>query len=338
MAPQADNDQLVQLFEQLRRFFDRHRQKRGTGFLIMLGILIVIGGWILITGLYVVDADEIAVVQRFGKYNRQATPGLHFKLPDGIESRTNVKVAKVFTEEFGFRTQQAATRTSFKPEEEYENESLMLTGDLNCALIPWIVQFRVRDPVEFLFNVRDPVGTLRDMSEAMMRQVVGDRSIDEIISRRAEIANKAQELLQQALNQANTGINVVNVELKNTTVPKPVQPSFNEVNEAAQQKQQMINQAKADFNRVIPAARGKAEQVVQQAHGYAKERVNEARGDSARFVALYNEYRKAPAVTRERLYLETMNDVLPRMGKKYIVDSEQKNFLPLLNMNSARRK
>ncbi len=330
MAPQADNDQLIRLFEALRRRMD----KKGTGFLIAVGAVVIFGGWILFTGLYTVDADEIAVIQRFGNYNRQATPGLHFKLPDGIESRTKVKVAKVFTEEFGFRTQQAATRSRFKPEEEYQSESLMLTGDLNCALIPWIVQFRVRDPVDYLFNVRDPVGTLRDMAEAMTRQVAGDRSIDEIISRRAEIANKVQQQLQEVLNQANTGINVVNVELKNTTVPKPVQPSFNEVNEAAQQKEQMINQAKAAFNRVIPAARGKAKRLVQQAHGYAKERVNNARGDSSRFVAFYEEYRRAPNVTKRRLYLETMSEVVPKLGKKYIVDSDQKNVLPLLNMTT----
>ncbi|MBD3346084.1 MAG: FtsH protease activity modulator HflK [Chitinivibrionales bacterium] len=323
----GSNDQLIRIFEKIRSKFKMRNQ-----ILILLIAAIIVMGWILFTGLYTVAVDEVAVIQRFGKYNRQRGPGLHFKWPDGIEKRTNVKVKQVLTEEFGLRTLRAGVNTNYAPEEQYLNESLMLTGDLNCAVVPWIVQYRKSDPVAYLFQVRDVEGTLRDMSEAVMRQVVGDRSIDEVISNRLEIADQAREKLQETLDEANAGLTIVNVELKNTTVPGPVQPSFNEVNQAEQEKEQMINEAKGDYNRVIPAAAGEAEKIVSEAEGYALDRVNKSRGDSSRYVSLHNEYARAKDVTRRRMYLETMNEIIPKLGKKYIVDSEQKNVLPLLNL------
>jgi membrane protease subunit HflK len=310
-----------------KRFRGRHK------FLITLAILAVVAGWIFFTGLYTVSVDEMAVIQRFGKYNRQAPPGLRFKWPDGIEKRTNVKVQHVFKEEFGMRTEQAGKKTQYAPEERFLDESLMLTGDLNCAVVPWIVQFRISDPVKFLFRVRDVPGTLRDMAEAVMRQVVGDRSIFEVLTKRLEIADQTKEELQKAIDEAETGLTIVNVELKNTTVPAPVQPSFNAVNQAEQEKQRMINEARADYNKAIPAARGEAQKMISEAEGYLLNRINKAKGDSARYVSLYQEYARARDVTRRRMYLETMQEILPKLGNKYVIDSEQKGVLPLLNMD-----
>jgi membrane protease subunit HflK len=201
------------------------------------------------------------------------------------------------------------------------------------------VQYRVKDPYNFLFKVSNVRRLLVDMSEATMRLVVGDRSINEVISKRDEIAVEARGLLQRELDQAESGIHIVTVEMKKTNVPPPVQPSFNEVNQATQEKEQMIYQANEDYNKAIPAARGEAERTVKEAEGYALNRVNRAKGDAARFTSLYTEYAKAKDVTRRRLYLENMRSVLPRVGSKYIVDSEQKNMLPFLNLtNSGARE
>jgi len=213
--------------------------------------------------------------------------------------------------------------------------ALMLTGDLNVALVPWIVQYRVKDPYNYLFKVRDVRRILIDMSEATMRLVVGDRSINEVISKRDEIAVEAKGLLQKELDQAETGVHVVTIEMKKTNVPPPVQPSFNEVNQAVQEKEQMIYQANEDYNKAIPAARGEAERTIRAAEGYALDRVNSAKGNAARFEALYNEYIKAKDITKRRLYLETIRQTFPKLGQKYIVDSEQKNLLPLLNMGQS---
>jgi membrane protease subunit HflK len=172
------------------------------------------------------------------------------------------------------------------------------------------------------------------MSEASMRLVVGDRSINEVISKRDEIAVEARGLLQKELDQAQTGIHIVTIEMKRTNVPDPVQPSFNEVNQATQEKEQMIYQAREGYNKAIPAARGEAERTIKAAEGYALNRVNRAEGDAARFTSIYQEYIKAKDVTKRRMYLETMRTLFPKLGPKYIVDSEQKNILPLLNMTN----
>lgn len=284
---------------------------------------------------YTVGVDEVGVVQRFGKYVRTTQPGLNFKLPRGIESVTKVKIRYIFKEEFGFRTIQAGVRTRYAPSSSYQNEFLMLTGDLNVAVVPWIVQYRIKNPYNFLFKVRNVRKTFRDLAEASMRLVVGDSSINEVITKREEIAMKAEVLLQKLLDEAETGIKVVTVEMKKTNVPEPVQPSFNEVNQAIQEKERMIYQAKEAYNKVIPAARGEADKTIKAAEGYALDRVNRAKGDAARFLDRYNAYALAEDVTRRRLYLESMEEILPRLGNRYIVDAEQKNFLPLLNMGKT---
>jgi membrane protease subunit HflK len=234
----------------------------------------------------------------------------------------------VKTEEFGAGASVTVPRFGGDP----STASHMLTGDLNVAVVPWIVQYRIKDPYNYLFKVRDVQQLLRDLSESSMRLVVGDRSIDDIISKRDEIAVAAQEALQRELDQAETGIQVVTVEMKRTDVPEPVQPSLNEVNQATQEKEQMIYQAKEDYNKAIPAARGEAERTIRASEGYSLDRVNRAKGDASRFTALYTEYAKAKDITRRRLYLETINELYPKLEHKYIVDDDQKNVLPLLNL------
>jgi membrane protease subunit HflK len=214
----------------------------------------------------------------------------------------------------------------------------MLTGDLNVAVVPWIVQYRVKDPYNFLFKVANVRSLLTDMAEATMRLVVGDRSINEVISKRDEIAVEARGVLQKELDQAETGIQIVTIEMKKTNVPPPVQPSFNEVNQATQEKEQMIYQANEEYNKAIPAARGEADRTIKGAEGYALNRVNRAKGDAARFREMYEEYRKSKDITRTRLYLENMRSLMPKLGPVYIVDAEQKNTLPLLNFTNPGGK
>jgi len=318
VPPQVD--ELVQRFKQLKI--------PGGWIILLLVVLVYLGS----SAFYTVAVDEVGVVQRFGRYVRTVEPGLHFKLPRGIEQVTKVKVRFVYKEEFGFRTLQAGVRTQYAAGKAYDSESLMLTGDLNVAVVPWIVQYRIKDPYKYLFKVRDVRSTLRDLSEATMRLVVGDRSINEVISKREEIADQARGFLQKELDEAETGINVVTIEMKKTNVPAPVQPSFNEVNQATQEKERMIYQAREEYNKAIPAAKGDAEKTIKAAEGYALDRVNRAEGDASRFVAQYKEYAKARDVTRRRLYLESLKDLFPKLGKKYIIDADQKNLLPLLNL------
>jgi membrane protease subunit HflK len=305
------------------------------------------GGWILVilvllllffgsSMIFTVDVNEVGVVQRFGKYTRTTQSGLHFKLPAGIEKVSKVKTKRVYKEGFGVEESKVTdARKTYTVGQETIDVSLMLTGDLNVAVVPWIVQYRIKDAYNYLFKVRDVRRIIRDMSEASMRLVVGDRSINEVISSREEIANAAEKRLQEDLDQAETGIDVVTVELGDTNVPGPVQDSFNEVNQAYQEKEQLIYEAQKEYNRVIPKARGQAEQTIEAAKGYAKQRINRAKGDAARFRAQYKEYAKAKDVTRRRLYLETIKSVLPSLGDIYIIDSAQENVLPLLNLKKA---
>lgn len=304
----------------------------GGGILILALVLLYLAS----SGVYTVAVDEVGIVQRFGKYVRMSPPGLNFKLPTGIEKITKVKIRYVYKEEFGFRTLKADVRTRYASGDAYLNEALMLTGDLNVALVPWIVQYRIKDPYQYLFRVRNVRNTLRDLSEATMRLVVGDRSINEVISKREEIAAQAQVLLQKELDTAETGITVTTIEMKRTNVPEPVQPSFNEVNQAVQEKEKMIYQAREEYNKRVPQAKGDAEKTIREAEGYALDRINRSKGDAARFLSLYQEYKNAEDVTRRRLYLEAIREVFPKLGDKYIIDSEQKNMLPFLNIGRPK--
>jgi membrane protease subunit HflK len=235
--------------------------------------------------------------------------------------------------EFGFRTAEAGVQTRYS-RRDYSGEALMLTGDLNAAQVEWIVQYRINDPYKFLFKVRKPKKTFRDMNEAVMREVVGDRTVNEVLTvGRQEVADSAAVRLQELADQYNTGIKVEQVVLQDVNPPDTVKPSFNEVNEAQQEREKLINQAKAEYNKIIPKAKGEAARLLEEAEGYAVERVNKAMGDAQKFTAVFNEYRKAKAVTRQRIYLETMNKILGKVGRKLITDQEAKGILPLFNLN-----
>jgi membrane protease subunit HflK len=311
-----------------RRFNLRPNVKK-----VVIGIIIGILGLIFLsTILYQVGTDEVGVITRFGKYIATTQPGLHVKIPYGVDRVVKVPVKRVQKEEFGFRTAKPGVRTEYVKGISTE-ESLMLTGDLNSAIVEWIVQYRIGNPVDYLFNVRNVTDIIRDASESVMRQVVGDRSVDEvIILSRREVALEAKEQLQNTLNSYKTGIHIVTLELKDVNPPDPVKPAFNEVNEAKQEKERMVNEAWESYNKAVPKARGEAEKTIRQAEGYALNRVNRAKGDANKFLAIWKEYNRSKDVTRRRLYLETLNEVLPEIGRKYVVDSEQKGLVQLLRL------
>lgn len=308
-----------------------------------LGLLVLL---VLVSTYYQVNADEVGVVQRFGKYVRTTDPGPHVKIPL-VESVTRVPVQRQLKAEFGFRTTTAGVQSEFEQTDVTKAESLMLTGDLNVAVVEWIVQYKVRDPYKYLFKVRNldsasrrgDASTFRDMNEAVMREIVGDHSVNEVLTvGREQIQIDAKMLLQRLCDRYETGLEVLQIVLQDVNPPDRVKPAFNEVNQAIQEKERLINEAWADYNQTVPNARGEAERVVRAAEGYALERVNNARGDVARFVNIYDEYRKAPDVTRKRLYLETLNDVLPKTGRKLIIDSSMKGILPLLNLDAPKQE
>jgi membrane protease subunit HflK len=301
--------------------------------LVIIGGLVLLGAIMLLTMFYTVEADEVAVVQRFGKYVRREEPGLRMKLPLGIETKRTVKVQRVHKEEFGFRTEEPGVRTRFS-QRSFHDESLMLTGDLNVAEVPWIVQYRIVDPVKYLFGNRDPQLALRDVAQIVMRAVVGDYTVTEVLRRDKEIEHQVQLKMQELLNLYETGLRVETVKMQNVTPPSDeVKRAFNEVNEAQQEQARKINEAVQAFNQEVPRERGEAERTIAKAEGYAINRTNTAKGDATRFNALLTEYRKAPEVTRRRLYLETMREILPTVKQVYVFDGEQpSSVLPFLDL------
>ena len=292
---------------------------------------------IAVTGsVYTIDPEEIGVITRFGRYVKSTQPGLNFKIPFGIDKLFKVAKERQLKQEFGFRTVRAGVRSQFT-NEGYETESHMLTGDLNAAVVEWVVQYRIVDEYKYLFRVRAVEETFRDLSEAVMRRVVGDRTVNEVLTvGRQEIEDLVKQGLQSLADQYETGIRVDQVVLQDVNPPDPVKPSFNQVNQAEQEKERLINEAQSEYNKLIPRAEGEALQAIEQAEGYALNRVNRAQGDAARFNALYSEYRKAPEVTRTRIYLETLGNVLPRAGEKIIVDDDLEGIVPLLNLGPAQ--
>jgi membrane protease subunit HflK len=309
-------------------------------FSLIRGVIIGIVAFILLIGsIYQVSPEELGVILRFGKFVRTADPGLHFKLPLGIEKLTKVPVQRQLKLEFGFRTARPGIRSEYRVTPEAAKEAVMLTGDLNVVVVEWIVQYKIKDAYNFLFKIRNPEGTFRYMNEAIVRRIVGDNSVDEVITvGRARIANEAKEELQQLCDLYEIGIDVNQLIFQDVNPPDPVKPSFNEVNEALQEKERKINEAWSEYNQEIPKATGEAEQVLRAAEGYATERVNRAVGDAALFTSVYREYARAPLVTRKRLYIETLNDILPKIKKKIIVDEKLKNILPLLNLGEEVKK
>lgn len=306
-----------------------------SGKTIRLVVIALAAVIFIFSGFFTISPEEVGVVLRFGKYSRTSSPGLNFKIPFGVESVTKVPVERQLKQEFGFRTSQADVRSQYS-NARYTDESLMLTGDLNAAQVEWIVQYRITDPYKFLFKIRAAQQTFRDLNEAVMREIVGDRTVNEVITvGRQELAVAVEIKLQNLCDQYETGLKVEQVVLQDVNPPDPVKPSFNEVNEAEQEKEKLINQALSEYNKVIPKAKGQAERKIEEAHGYALERVNEAKGDAERFNAMYREYAKAKEVTRQRLYLETMNDVLNKVGRKLITDDQASGILPLFQFDKG---
>lgn len=303
-----------------------------SSFLIVLIVASV--SLTLWSSIYTVPSDSVAVVQRFGKFLSLKLPGLRFKLPFTVDNATVVPVKRQLKQEFGFSTEGANDPYQSPRINEGLKETQMVTGDLNAALVEWVVQYRISDPVKFLFEVREPSETLRYVSESVMREVVGDRTVDEVITiGRQDIESEALLKMQALSSKYAMGLSIDQVQLKNINPPQPVQESFNEVNQAQQQKEKLINEARRDYNKVIPLALGEKDQRIREADGYRSKRINEAEGDTARFNALYDEYIKAPEVTKRRIYLETLQSVLPGIRSKIIIDERASNVLPLLNLD-----
>ncbi len=331
MASANNGPNLDEFLESARQWSGEHLT-RAQKFMLLLAAAAVFSGF---SSWFTVQPEETAVVLRFGRVARTVGPGLNFKLPLGIETVRLVPTARIFKQEFGFR----AATGGLPPDQgpgDYAEESLVLTGDLNVIDVQWIVQYQVQDPIQYLFQVRDPEETLRNFSESVMQRVVGNRLASEVLTLgRVAVAAEAKEELQQLLTAYATGIRLVTVELQDVTPPGPVRAAFNEVNEARQDRERMINMAQEQTNKLIPRARGEAAQAVAEAEGYAIQRVNEAHGDTSRFLAVLQEYRQAREVTRKRLYLEAMRDVSRSARAVYVVDSEQKAMVPWLALDSS---
>lgn len=295
---------------------------------IIIGIIVLIA---LFQTVFTVKTEEVGVVTRFGKYVGDRMPGLNYKIPF-VDKVQFVPVQRQLKQEFGYRTSEVRGNTQTS-RSRYGGESLMLTGDLNLSDVEWVVQYRVDNPYNYLFKVRHAESTLRDISEAAMRQVVGDRTVNEILTvGRAEIAGRVEEIIQNLCTEYQMGIKIEQVVLQDANPPEPVKPSFNGVNEAQQQRETLINEAKADYNRVIPRATGEAQETIERAEGYALDRINTAEGQVSKFNDLYGEYVKAPGVTKTRLFLETMEEIIPKLGQKIITDEKGNNVIPLLQM------
>jgi membrane protease subunit HflK len=299
---------------------------------LLPGLLLLIG---VFTTYYTVPSDSVGVLLRFGKYSSTEEPGLHFKLPFGVDEVIVVPVKRQLKLEFGFYTPGYTNHDQvafeYQGEGESEAERSMVTGDLNSVVVEWVVQYHVADARQYCFHVRYPGQTLRDIGEAVMREVVGDRTVDEVITiGRQDIETTALDRLRKLAGDYQLGVSIDQLQLKNVNPPAAVQASFNEVNKAQQDKESMINVANGDYNKVVPRARGVAEQMKSEAEGYQLKRVNEALGDVAAFQAQLAQYSKSPVVTRTRLYLETMKEVLPSLAGKWIIDKGVTQLLPML--------
>ena len=321
------NDYELQ-FRRNLELFKKHAKKVVPGLIILIALL---------TSVKTIGPEQEGVVLLLGKYNRTLQPGLNFIAPFGLEKLYKIPVQRQLKQEFGFRTVEAGVRTRYA-KDAYRDESLMLTGDLNLADVEWVVQYRIVNSYNYLFRVRDAEDALHDMSEAAMRKIVGDRTVNEVLTvGRQEVASSVEVLLQQMCDDYENGIRIDQVVLQDVNPPDPVKPSFNAVNEAQQERETLINQAQSEYNRVIPRARGEAQETIQRAEAYALNRVNRATGEADRFTSIYEAYIQAPEVTKKRIYYESMERILPRLGNKVIVDEKGTNVLPLLNIDGVRQ-
>ena len=298
----------------------------GLGILALLVFLTLNGLW------YQVPAESEAVKLRFGRLVEEGIkPGLHFKLPLGIETVDIQPVQRQLKMEFGFSTAGATNDFQYGARGEEENVKSMVTGDLNSAHVEWVVQYRITNLADYLFKVREAAETLRDVSESVMREIVGDRTVDEVLTiGRLEIETEALGKINQIAKLYDLGLTIDQVQLKGVNPPPAVRASFEEVNNAQQERETLINVARGEYNKAVPRAKGEADQKLSEAEGDALKRINESIGDAARFKSIYAAYANAPDVTRQRLYFETMSEILPRLGNKVILDEAASNVLPFL--------
>lgn len=350
--PSSPEDLLAALIQKIRDSFAGQEQRKGPEdggrtppdprnfapgigkiVLIVLALLLFQGVY---SSFYTIEPGEVGIILRFGKYSKTTQPGLHFKLPY-IEDLTKVDVETVRKEEFGFRTRLPG-KTSVFDKRGFDMESLMLTGDKNVINVAWIVQYKVSDPVNFLFKVRNVPQAVRDASEMVTRRIVGNMDFDYVLSNREILAGDAKKELQDQLNRLEAGVSIVTLQLLDINPPDQVKPAFNEVNEADQDMKRLVNEAEETYNRVIPKARGSAKQIVEEAHGYAVERINRAQGETTRFSSILKEYEQAPEVTRQRMYLEAMQDILPGVAQIYVMDKQQQNLLPFLDLSKRQQE
>ena len=296
---------------------------------VLIGILVI---WLL-TGIYVVGPDEVGVVRTFGEFTRVTQSGLNWKFPSPIETANTPKVTEVKRIEFGFRSlKNGQYRT-------VEKESLMLTGDENIVDAEMIVQYKIKDPVKYLFNIVEPELTVREAAEASLRTVVGRNKIDETLTTgKFTIQEETKDQVQFILDKYESGIHIVAVQLQDVSPPKEVIGAFKDVASAKEDKNRMINQAEGYRNDVIPKARGEAEAMIRDAEGFKESRIKRAEGDAAKFTTILKEYNKAKSITEKRLYLETMEKVLPGIDKIIVPDKESGNMLNLLNLNPNQVK
>lgn len=327
-SPFPDPPDLRQIAESLQR--NRRR--------VLLLIPLVVIGVAMTTVTYSIAPDEEGVVLRFGRFVEITQPGLHTKLPFSIDRVYKVRTRRIHKVEFGFRTEEPGIQTRYS-RTDHGNESLMLTGDLNVADVQWIVQYKISDAKAFLFNVRNVSKNIRDIAEASMRLVVGDRSVTDVLTvGRTEIASDVEQVMQASLDKYGMGIRIVTVKLQDVNPPNPVKPSFNDVNAAKQEQERVINEARRAYNKAIPSAQGEAQRMVAEAEGYALERVNRARGDGERFEAVFRAYQRAPDITRARLYLEAMEEVYQKVGRVVVADPKVRSMVPLLNLEGLKRQ
>ena len=297
------------------------------GSLLVLAIAVLAG----LSSFYVVDETEQAVITRLGKYTTTVGSGLHFKLPFGLEKNYNVPVKIVQTEQFGFKTVKAGRNNEYK--NNISAESTMLTGDLNIVDVEWIIQYRIVDPKQWLFGVYEKQQTIRDISRSVINTLVGDRAILDVMgNERTAIETLGLEMMNENFKQLGLGISVIAVKLQNIVPPSGVQDAFEDVNKATQDMNRFINEGKEAYNAEIPKAQGEADRQIQIAEGYAAERVNMAKGDVARFNAVYEEYKRSPEVTKERIYLETMDEIFGSETKPSLIDGELENLVPIKNL------
>jgi len=330
--------QLIDLSDKLReRLGDARRGGPRVSPWLVLGLVVVI--WAL-SGIYIVAPDQRGVVLRFGKVVRETDSGPHYHLPWPIESVLRPSVTAIRKEEIGFRTVEIGPPARYR---EVEAEALMLTGDENIVKLEFIIQYKVRADAtgtsDFLFNVRDPEGTVRAAAEAAMREVVGRNAIDEVLTEgKEEVQAEAQRVLQRILDLYGSGIEVVTLKLQDVGPPDQVSDAFKDVISAQQDKERLINEARGYANDVVPRARGQAAQLLNEAEGYRESKIREATGTAKRFTALQEEYAKAQEVTRKRLYIETMESVLPGMNKIVMDDLAGKQTVPYLPLDAVMQR